>query len=167
MVPDPSPASGTMALFARTCPGAKLSVLVSGLAPSPGKSRAFPNAVGLTTMTLRATERALEGIAHDPVTVTIRVSPPASVKPPPRPVRVSSRRHGVIVKYGAPEGADRSAALAAAEMQRTQTRAARAATPRRLIVPPARTNLPRANGGFLTGFVERFYQEKEQRGRSL
>src|SRR5215831_7840946 len=62
-------------------------------------------------------------------------------------MRVSTRRHDVIVKYDAPgaDAGDCSAALATEEMKRTETRAARIATPRRLIIPPARMDLPRVN----------------------
>src|SRR5580693_411063 len=96
--PVPLP-SATTALFARTCPGAKLIVLASGNGWSSAESRSEPTADGWTTVTLTESALAVGGTPHLPASATARSADGPSAGPPPAPGgrRVSSRRQGARV----------------------------------------------------------------------
>src|SRR5207249_6298082 len=90
----------TTALFARTAPRRKLIALVGGMASPAGKTRRSPTSVGETTVRLRATAFADDGIEQRPATGNVRRAPAASDGPPegPAALRVSATRQGLTVK---------------------------------------------------------------------
>src|SRR5689334_13257798 len=64
--PVPSLERARTVELARVCPAAKLIVLVVGAGRPPGKRAMLPTLVGLTTVTVSATDLAEAGISQAP-----------------------------------------------------------------------------------------------------
>src|ERR1017187_9444976 len=98
IVPDPSDASGDIALFARVWFTEKLIVLVDGACTaSPGYSVRCPGPTGPVTARFTEMAFAVAGMPHgDAATSNVRVAPGCSDGPPSGPVGflVSRTRHG-------------------------------------------------------------------------
>src|SRR5258708_6221731 len=95
--PEPS---WMMALFARAFWTEKLIALEVGGGLPAGYSRRSPESVSSTTVTMRATALAMDGIPQTPVTGKLRFVLAPSAGPPEGPtgLRVSATRQGVTVK---------------------------------------------------------------------